>query len=149
MKSSSLLITLLLLLPLTSFAQEKIKWNKDGSEMVLISAGSFEMGDHFAEGDMSSAQPVHTVELDAFYMDVNEVTVGQFKRFLQETGHSYSRWDDVSEVSPTDKHPMIYVSWLMPPPIVNGQASGFQQKRNGSTRPVEDWAASAIHGEMK
>ena len=111
MKSSSLLITLLLLLPLTSFAQEKIKWNKDGSEMALIPAGSFEMGDHFAEGDMSSAQPVHTVELDAFCMDVNEVTVGQFKRFLQEAGHSYSRWDDVSEVSSTDKHPMIYVSW--------------------------------------
>ena len=111
MKSSSLSITLLLLLPLTSFAQEKIKWNKDGSEMALIPAGSFEMGDHFAEGDMSSAQPVHTVELDAFCMDVNEVTVGQFKRFLQEAGHSYSRWDDVSEVSSTDKHPMIYVSW--------------------------------------
>ena len=89
MKSSSLSITLLLLLPLTSFAQEKIKWNKDGSEMALIPAGSFEMGDHFAEGDMSSAQPVHTVELDAFCMDVNEVTVGQFKRFLQEAGHSW------------------------------------------------------------
>ena len=51
MKSASLLITLLLLLPLTSFAQEKIKWNKDGSEMSLIPAGSFEMGDHFNEAN--------------------------------------------------------------------------------------------------
>ena len=95
MKSSSLSITLLLLLPLTSFAQEKIKWNKDGSEMALIPAGSFEMGDHFAEGDMSSAQPVHTVELDGFYMDVMEVTNAQYQVFMQQTGHRQPLyWND-------------------------------------------------------
>ena len=48
----------------------------DGSRMVLIPAVSFEMGDHLDEGSPRE-QPVHTVELDAFYMDVNEVTVGQ------------------------------------------------------------------------
>ena len=31
---------------------EKIVWEKDGSEMVLIPAGSFEMGDHFNEGSI-------------------------------------------------------------------------------------------------
>ena len=51
MKSSSLFITLLLLLSVTSFAQEKIKWNKDGAEMALIPAGSFEMGDHLDNMD--------------------------------------------------------------------------------------------------
>lgn len=31
--------------------------------------------------------PVHTLELDAFYMDMYEVTVGQFnKLFVQESG---------------------------------------------------------------
>jgi hypothetical protein len=30
---------------------ERITWEKDSSEMVLIPAGSFEMGDHFNEGD--------------------------------------------------------------------------------------------------
>ena len=48
----------------------------DGAKMVLIPDGSFEMGDHLDEGSPRE-QPVHIVELDAFYMDVNEVTVGQ------------------------------------------------------------------------
>ena len=55
---------------------ERITWNKDSSEMALIPAGSFEMGDHFGEGN-GNERPVHRVELDAFYMDVNEVTVCQ------------------------------------------------------------------------
>ena len=109
MKSSSLLIILLLLLPLTSFAQEKIKWNKDGAEMALIPAGSFEMGDHL--DNMDNALPVHTVELDAFYMDIHAVTVGQFKQFVEESGYSYNRWDNVGTYSPTDGHPMVYVTW--------------------------------------
>jgi formylglycine-generating enzyme required for sulfatase activity len=29
---------------------------------------------------------VHTVELDVFYMDVHEVTVGQFKQFVEQSG---------------------------------------------------------------
>jgi len=43
--------------------------------MALIPAGSFEMGDHL--DNVEQALPVYTVELDAFHMDVNEVTVGQ------------------------------------------------------------------------
>ena len=50
-----------------------IVWKKDGKEMVLIPAGSFEMGDSKNELEdwMKTARPVHTVELDEFYMDVN------------------------------------------------------------------------------
>ena len=45
-----------------------IVWKKDGKEMVLIPAGSFEMGDSKNELEdwMKTARPVHTVELDAF-----------------------------------------------------------------------------------
>ena len=39
------------------------------------------MGDHYDQA--RNALPVHTVELDAFYMDMREVTVGQFKKFVQ------------------------------------------------------------------
>ena len=45
--------------------EDKIIWQKDGSEMVLIPGGSFEIGDHFDEGG-NDQRPVHTVELDAF-----------------------------------------------------------------------------------
>ncbi|HIB92343.1 TPA: hypothetical protein EYO57_35030, partial [Candidatus Poribacteria bacterium] len=89
----------------------RIKWEKDGSEMVLIPAGSFEMGDHFNEGS-DSERPVHTVELDRFYMDVNQVTVGQFRRFVQESGYQYDgNWDEINTYSPTDEHPMVSVNW--------------------------------------
>jgi formylglycine-generating enzyme required for sulfatase activity len=40
---------------------------------VYIPAGSFSMGDTFSEGD-SGEQPVHTVNVSAFYMDKYEVT---------------------------------------------------------------------------
>ena len=94
---------------------EEIIWKKDGAKIALIPAGSFEMGDHL--DNMASSLPVHTVELDAFYMDVNEVTVGQFKQFVAASGYDYDfneDWDGlgpVAEYSPTDEHPMVYVSW--------------------------------------
>jgi len=50
---------------------EEIVWEKDGKEMVLIPFGSFEMGDSKNEPEswMKRSRPVHTVELDEFYMD--------------------------------------------------------------------------------
>jgi len=89
---------LLLLLPLTPFAQEKIL-----SEMVLIPAGSFEMGDSMNDPEMEWSRPVHTVELDAFYID--------FRKFVRETGYEYDRWDEVAVFLPTGRYPMIFVSW--------------------------------------
>ena len=93
--------------------EERIIWKKDGTEMVLILAGSFEMGDSKDEPEawMKWSRPVHTIELDAFYMDVHEVTVGKFRKFARETGYEYDRWDDVAVFSPTGKHPMIWVTW--------------------------------------
>ena len=41
--------------------------------MVLIPAGSFEMSDRL--GNMDNALPVHTSELDAFYIGIYEVMV--------------------------------------------------------------------------
>ena len=90
---------------------KEIVWEKDGKEMVLIPAGSFEMGDHFDEGE-SDEQPVHTVQLDAFYMDATEVTVGQFREFVNQSGYSYGgNWDSVAKHSPGDEYPMVYVNW--------------------------------------
>ena len=79
---------------------------KDGVEMMLIPAGCLLMGDHFDDGQ-NDEFPVHVVELDAFYMDVYEVTVGQFKQFVEESGYVYDRWNDVARYSPEQKHPMI------------------------------------------
>ena len=64
MKRIGLLLLLVVLASGSVLAQVKITWNKDGSQMALIPAGSFEMGDHFNEGNVLEL-PVHTVTLDA------------------------------------------------------------------------------------
>ncbi|MDP7281170.1 MAG: SUMF1/EgtB/PvdO family nonheme iron enzyme [Candidatus Poribacteria bacterium] len=90
--------------------EEKIIWDKDGSEMALIPAGSFEMGDSKNEPEnwMKRSRPVHRVELNAFYMDVREVTVGQFREFVNQSGHKYGgNWDSVAKYSPGDGYPMV------------------------------------------
>ena len=87
---------------------KKIIWKEDGAKMVRIPAGSFEMGDHL---DGMSNAPVHRVGLDGFYMDAHEVTVGQFREFVNQSGYSYNRWNEVAKYSPGDDYPMVYVSW--------------------------------------
>lgn len=78
-------------------------------EMVLIPAGEFQMGSTDAEGDVNEL-PVHTVYLDAFYMDIYEVTIGQYREFVEATGYETSGdWD--THFSPTDWHPVVGVSW--------------------------------------
>jgi len=47
------------------------------SGMVYIPAGEFDMGDTFDEGD-ADEKPVHTVYVDAFYMDRYELTNQQY-----------------------------------------------------------------------
>ncbi len=77
---------------------------KDGAEMVLIPAGEFQMGSNYRSSD----QPVHTVYVDAFYMDVHEVTVGQYNQFVRATGH---RAPPNPGYALTDRHPIVNVSW--------------------------------------
>ena len=77
--------------------------------MVLIPAGEFQMGSTYLTNKES--QPVHTVYLDAFYIDTHEVTVGEYKQFLKET-QGKQRLSSVAEkYVPTDKHPIVDVSW--------------------------------------
>ena len=45
---------------------------------------------------MSNA-PIHTVQLDTFYMDGSEVTAGSSRKFVQQSRHSYDKWNDVAK----------------------------------------------------
>ena len=76
-------------------------------DMVLIPAGEFQMGSNSGERD---EKPVHTVYLDAFYIDKHEVTVAEYKRFVEATGHRPLS-ESVARTSPTDQHPVVQVSW--------------------------------------
>ena len=89
--------------------------------MVLIPAGSFEMGGDVYEEE----QPVHPVHLDAFYMDVYEVTNSQFKAFVDANplwqkdkiadrfhdGEYLSDWDGTDYPSGMANYPVVFVSW--------------------------------------
>jgi formylglycine-generating enzyme required for sulfatase activity len=57
-----------------------------GMEFVRIEPGSFVMGARF--GGWDNERPTHEVEITRpFYLARTEVTVGQFKRFVAETGY--------------------------------------------------------------
>jgi len=79
----------------------------DGAPMVLIPAGEFEMGSNAGRND---EKPVHTVYLDAFYMDKYEVTNAQYKKFMDATGYKApALWDDPRFNDP--QHPIVGVDW--------------------------------------
>ncbi|MCY4553251.1 MAG: TonB family protein [Candidatus Poribacteria bacterium] len=78
--------------------------------MALIPAGEFQMGSNDNEAS-DDEKPVHTVYVDAFYIDKYEVTVGEYKEFIQATGYPAPDWSEIAEDSPTDRHPIVHVSW--------------------------------------
>jgi len=85
---------------------QKIVSTKDPEVMVLIPAGTFTMGHETGSED---EQPPHEVYVDAFYIDVAEVTCARYETFLKDTGYpphqmwnpEYDRLDD----------PVVGVSW--------------------------------------
>ena len=91
--------------------RQPVTWHfNDTDTMVLIPAGDFEMGSNDSDA-RDDEKPVHTVYLDAFYIDKYEVTVGQYRQFVQATGHTAPDWGRIAKYSPTDQHPIVMVSW--------------------------------------
>ena len=98
------------------------KIGKDGAPMVLIPAGEFQMGTDPSEIAalvqqygakafwFESETPRHTVYVDAFYMDVYEVTNAQYQKFMEATGHSAPRYSSDSRYNAPEQ-PMVGVSW--------------------------------------
>ena len=92
--------------------------------MVLIPAGSFQMGSNDPEAFIDE-QPVRNVYLNAFYMDRYEVTNAQYRTFVLansqwQKGRIQARYHDgdylkhwVGNTYPFGKanHPVVYVSW--------------------------------------
>ena len=74
---------------------------KDGTPMVLIPAGEFQMGSNTGREDQ---KPIHTVYVDAFYMDIYEVTNVQYQKFLEAA----KNWDHDWELSRYDKPYEVY-----------------------------------------
>src|SRR6185369_5735194 len=77
--------------------------------MAIVAAGSFDMGDTFAEGS-SSGLPVHTVYVSAFYMDQYELTKELWDVvYSWAISHGYT-FDDAGSGKAAD-HPVHTINW--------------------------------------
>ena len=89
----------------------------DGAEMVFVPAGSFSAGSRPGEGS-GNEHPRHRVNLQAFYMDKYEVTVGRYKAFLRANGRGSapgstpdSSLDNYPVVGVTREDAEAYAEW--------------------------------------
>lgn len=108
-----------------------------GITMRLVPEGEFTMG---SETDYDE-KPIHQVYLDAFYMDIYEVTNAAYKA-CEDAGactspkqtKSYSH-DSYYYDSQFDNYPVIYVDW--------NQAKAYCEWRGGSLPTEAQWEKAA------
>ncbi len=115
-----------------SEADAKLKPVDMPDNMVLVPGGSFQMGSDDGEAD---EKPVHTVTLSSFYLGKYEVTVAEFKVFVEASGYQTDaekqgkswvytdiwkeqsgvnwKYDTRGNLRPSTEynHPVIHVSW--------------------------------------
>ena len=77
----------------------------DGMTMVFVPAGEFIMGTD--TGGEEDEAPQHTVFLDAFWIDLTEVTNAMFAAFVQATGSKFELESDPTLA----QHPVARVDW--------------------------------------
>lgn len=82
---------------------------KDGSLLVHVPAGEFEMGSAEGEGNVNE-RPRHRVELSGYWIGVYAVTNAQYLRFVEATGHRAPGNTRHREKGLAD-HPATDVSW--------------------------------------
>ena len=107
----------------------------DQDNMILISGGSYKMGD-FTGKRNAHERPVHDVFLDSFQISKYQLTVGEFRDFIEKSGYitdcekkkggkvfliengrqtfehdSLASWKYVGYV-PDDRQPVTFVSWI-------------------------------------
>jgi formylglycine-generating enzyme required for sulfatase activity len=99
-------------LPYFSSSTVRVKITVDDSvprNMVLIPAGSYDMGDTFNEGHTDEL-PVHSVYISSFYMDRYEVTKSMWDdvyAWALVNGYSFDNTGSGKETN----HPVHYITW--------------------------------------
>ena len=116
--------------------EAKARARQVAGEMVSIPGGTFRMGE-LSEDSRDNEKPVRSVTVPSFRLGKYEVTVGQFRRFVEATGyrtdaernagdkqgcaiyiHTGERWKYTAGTSwrnpgfpVRDNHPVVCVSW--------------------------------------
>ncbi|MFC1716015.1 formylglycine-generating enzyme family protein [Candidatus Poribacteria bacterium] len=116
--------------PISSMATEKASQqivpaqagNASPPGMALIPADEFLMGSKMGEGN-SDEDPQHKVHLDAYYIDIHEVTNAQYYQFWSADGGEKSKhtpasyggaykigdWPEVAKTKPN--YPVVGITW--------------------------------------
>src|SRR5262249_20658351 len=84
--------------------------DRDGAPMLFVPGGTFTMGND--QGPPTEA-PAHQVRLSPYYVDQHEVTVRQFKVFLNESHPRVQppkSWSEEFRQSPSELLPMVTVN---------------------------------------
>jgi formylglycine-generating enzyme required for sulfatase activity len=97
-----------------------VETNSLGMRLVLVVPGEFWMGSDSARSP-DAERPLHLVRITRpFYCGVNEVTAGEFGRFVSETGYETTAeaqhrpggdWRRPPGFSQSDRHPAVCLSW--------------------------------------
>ena len=129
----------------STIADEKFDVVKDCQEahcpeMILIPAGAFDMGADEAEtahalsfgataDEVKDEKPIHRVAVKRFWLSKTEVTRGQFRAFVEDTGYRPGRfcwgydpqqkvrflarndWRNPGFEQNSDDHPVVCVTW--------------------------------------
>ena len=78
--------------------------------MTLIPSGEFIMGSNERWDDEA---PEHISATKAFYIDLNEVTNADYKKFTDETKRETPyHWPEGNPPKIKEQHPVVYVSWF-------------------------------------
>lgn len=93
--------------------------NKIGMRMALIPPGAFTMGSHKREPERGNDETLHRVKITrAFRISTHEVTVGQFRQFVQETGYQTEAEREKKKTTwrnafpkQRDNWPVVVVTW--------------------------------------
>jgi len=137
--------------------------------MVFVKGGCFEMGcGNWTSDCYDDEKPVHEVCVEDFYMGRYEVTVGEFRKFVNETSYKTdaekeggcyvwtgSEWSKKNGTSwgnpgfaPTERDPVVCVSW-------NDANQYFKWLNKGSSTSKyrlpteEEWEYAARSGGKK
>jgi formylglycine-generating enzyme required for sulfatase activity len=93
-----------LALPATPAGDPPKTVNDGYGDFVHVPGGPFRMGDNFGDGE-SRERPVHTVDVDGFYIGKYEVTNGEYRKFRDDPGYDDPKFWPNGYVVPKDQIP--------------------------------------------